>query len=38
LPVVAGALACIGSWAWARLRLGKMERALEPETTGVLAE
>ncbi len=38
LPVIVGALACIGAWAWARLRLGQIESALEPGAAGSLAE
>jgi MFS family permease len=30
-PVVAGALLCIVAWAWARMRLGSIRRALEPQ-------
>ncbi len=30
LPVIVGAIACVGAWAWARLRLDRIEQALEP--------
>ncbi|HUB96362.1 MAG TPA: MFS transporter [Stellaceae bacterium] len=30
MPIVVGAIACVAAWGWAWLRLGRIERALEP--------
>jgi len=38
LSVAAGAVICLLYWAWARLRMGVMERALEAEARGAAAE
>jgi MFS family permease len=37
LSVAAGALVCLAYWAWARLRQGAMEQALEAEVRGASA-
>lgn len=37
LSVAAGALVCLAYWAWARLRQGTMERALEAEARSAAA-
>ncbi len=37
LSVAVGALVCLAYWAWARLRQGVMERALEAEARGAAA-